>query len=145
MPTDPEKVRINNNLQIPLHELRYRTSRSGGPGGQHVNRTESHVELLWDVRHSPSLSKTQRHRIQQALAGRIDKEGILHLTASERRSQLQNRQAVTRRFAALLREAVKPRPKRVPTRPSAAAKRRRLLQKRLRAEKKQLRRKPEDE
>ena len=142
---DPEKLHISNNLQIPMHELHFRFSRSSGPGGQHVNRTASQVELLWDVRNSPSLSKTQRYHIEQALANRIDKEGVLHLTSGERRSQLQNKHAVTERFVALLREAIKPHKKRIHTEPSEAAKEKRLQEKRIHSEKKQLRSKPVDE
>jgi len=137
-----EVLHVSDNLQIPLRELQYRYSRSGGPGGQHVNRTESQVELLWDVRNAAGLSKTQRHRIEQALANRIDKDGILHLTASQRRSQLQNKKAVTERFVAVLRAAVKPPKKRVPTRPSSAAREKRLQEKRHHAEIKQHRGKP---
>jgi len=130
---DTEKLYVNSSLQIPISELQYRTARSGGPGGQHVNRSESQVELLWDVQHSPSLSKTQRHRIMQTLKNRIDRQGVLHLTSSQRRSQLQNRRAVTERLAALVREAIKPRRKRVPTKPSRAAVERRLRAKRHRS------------
>lgn len=136
----PERLYISDNLRIPLHELRYRYSRGHGPGGQHVNRTASQVELIWDVKNSPSLSKTQRHRIEQALASRIDKEGLLHLTAGERRSQLQNKREVTERFVTLLQEAIKPRKRRIPTAPSEAAKEKRLQEKRRHATKKQLRR-----
>jgi ribosome-associated protein len=142
---DIKRIQISENLEIPAHELRYRYARSGGPGGQHVNRTASRVELIWDVRNSPSLSKTQRHRIEQALSTRLDKEGVLHLTASERRSQLQNKHAVTERFAALLREAIKPHKKRIPTIPSKSARERRLQEKRRHSAKKQMRRAALDE
>ena len=134
---DDEVLHISDNLQVPVSELQYRYSRSGGPGGQHVNRTESQVELLWDVRNASGLSKTQRYRIERALANRIDKDGILHLTASERRSQLQNKKAVTDRFVALLREAIKPPKKRIPTKPSSSAREKRLQEKRHRSEIKQ--------
>ena len=142
---DTQKLAISDNLQIPTSELHYRYSRSSGPGGQHVNRTASQVELIWDVMHSPSLSKTQRHRIAQALATRIDKEGKLHLTASEKRSQLQNKRAVTKRFVELLRMAIRPRKKRIPTTPSLSAQEKRLQEKHRRSEKKQMRRPPLDE
>ncbi len=145
MTTEQETLHISDNLQIPLRELHYRFSRSSGPGGQHVNRTESQVELLWDVRQSPSLSKTQRSRIEQALASRIDKSGVLHLTAGERRSQMQNKRAVTERFVELLQEAIKPRKKRIHTQPSKAAKEKRLQEKRRHSQKKQLRGKTPDE
>lgn len=137
--TDADKLTISDNLSIPTSEIRYRTSRSRGPGGQHVNRTESQVELLWDVRNSPSLSKTQRHRIEQRLANRIDKDGVLHLSSGERRSQLQNKIAVTERFVKLLREALRPPKKRIPTRPSDSAKEKRLQEKRRHSEIKQRR------
>ena len=127
--TDSDKLTISDNLHIPTHEIHYRTSRSHGPGGQHVNRTESQVELLWDVRNSPSLSKTQRYRIEQNLANRIDKDGVLHLSSGERRSQLQNKTAVTERFVKLLQEAIKPPKKRIPTSPSDSAKEKRLQEK----------------
>ena len=142
---EQEFLTIRENLRIPMHELRFRTSRSGGPGGQHVNRSETRVELLWDVRHSPSLSKTQRHRIQQALRNRIDKEGVLHLVSSERRSQQLNKQAVIERFVALFREATMPTKKRLPTTPSEAAKEKRLREKRRRSEIKKARRKADME
>ena len=142
---EQEFLTIRENLRIPMHELRFRTSRSGGPGGQHVNRSETRVELLWDVRHSPSLCKTQRHRIQQALRNRIDKEGVLHLVSSERRSQQLNKQGVIERFVALIREATMPTKKRLPTTPSEAAKEKRLREKRRRSEIKKARRKADME
>ena len=131
--TPPDKLIISDALQIPLSELHYRTARSGGPGGQHVNRTESQVELLWDVAHAASLSPTQRRRIQRALGNRIDKAGVLHLTASSRRSQQQNKREVTERLVRLVRAAIQPPKKRVPTTPSARAKARRLQAKRHRS------------
>ena len=137
--TDAEKLTISDNLHIPTSELNYRFSRSSGPGGQHVNRTESQVELTWDVRNSRSLSKTQRYRIEQALANRIDKDGVLHLTSGERRSQLQNKHAVTDRFVKLLQEAIKPPKKRIPTTPSDSAKEKRLQEKHHHSEIKQQR------
>jgi len=135
--TDTDKLTISDNLHIPMHELNFRYSRSHGPGGQHVNRTESQVELLWDVRNSPSLSKTQRYRIEQNLANRIDKDGVLHLSSGERRSQLQNKNAVIERFVKLLHEAIKPPKKRIPTKPSDSAKEKRLQEKHHHSEVKQ--------
>jgi len=138
---DDTILHIRDNLQIPMRELKFRASRSSGPGGQHVNRSETRVELLWDVRHSPSLSKTQRYRIEQALASRIDKDGVLHLVSGERRSQWQNRQAVIERFVEMVREATQPPRKRLPTLPPEAAKERRLREKRRRSEIKKARKK----
>ena len=142
---EAETIFVNDNLQIPLSEVQFRYARSSGPGGQHVNRSESQVTLLWDVRHSTCLSQTQRHRIEKALAGRIDKAGVLHLTSGARRSQLQNKQAVIERLILLLRAAVRRRKRRIPTRPGAAAREKRLQRKQRHAAKKRLRRKPETE
>ncbi|MCP4165479.1 MAG: aminoacyl-tRNA hydrolase [Chloroflexi bacterium] len=125
---------ITDQVQIPTSELSYRYARSGGPGGQHVNRTETQVELLWDVLASPSVNEDMRLRLMAALANRIDKNGTLHLRSSETRSQERNRQAVTGRFVFLLQEALKPRRKRQKTRISKAAKARRRDQKRRRSE-----------
>jgi len=143
--TDPDILIISDHLQIPVQELQYRYARSSGPGGQHVNRSETQVELIWDVRNAASLSKTQRHRIERVLANRIDKEGRLHLTSGARRSQLQNKRAVTGRFVALVQEAIKRPQKRIPTNPTKAAKERRLQSKRRRSAIKQHRGKPKPE
>jgi len=107
-----EKVlRITNNLTIPLSELRFRFARSSGPGGQHVNRSATRVELLFDVMGSPSLTEAQRERALKALAPYIDSDGVLHLVSAMR---------VPKR--------------RRPTRPSRAAQERRLASKRRRSE-----------
>ena len=131
---------INDELQIPLAEIDFRYSRSGGPGGQHVNKSETQVELLWDIANSPSVSEGQRHRLLTTLANRIDNEGILHLSSGQTRSQERNRQAVTERFVHVLQGALRPRKVRRKTKVSMAQKRRRLEQKRRRSELKKLRR-----
>ncbi len=130
---------------VPLEELTFRFSRSGGPGGQHVNRSATQVELLFDVAHSPSLTEEQRALVMQRLRGYIDADGVLHLVSSSTRSQLRNREEVVRRFAQMMERALRvPRPRR-PTRPTAAARARRLEQKRRRAEIKRLRIRPNGE
>ena len=130
---DDSLLPITDVLAIPTEELSFRFSRASGPGGQHVNRSATQVELLFDVAHSPSLTDEQRAHIQRALASRIDREGVLHLTASGSRSQLQNRQEVVARFQSLLRRALHvPRPRR-PTHPTRAARQRRLEHKRRRS------------
>jgi len=141
---DEHTLSINNQLQIPTSELKYRFSRSSGPGGQHVNRSETRVELLWDVQQSPSLNETQRRILLDALSKRIDAEGVLHLISGETRSQDRNRKTVTDRFVALLHLALRPRPKRKKTRMSKAAKERRLEKKRWQSQKKRLRRRVRD-
>ena len=130
---------VTDNLFIPRAELSYRASRSGGPGGQHVNTSSTRVELVWDVNASPSLTEEQRALVLEKLANRINAEGELQLASSENRSQFRNKEAVTERFAELLREALhvaKPRKK---TRPSRAAREQRLEAKKRRSETKKMR------
>ena len=132
---------ISDQLVIPAAELRFRFSRSSGPGGQNVQRTETRVELLFDVAHSPSLTEDQRRRILQRLAGYIDGAGELRIVSSATRSQLENRADAITRFQMFMAAALRRRKHRVPTRPSAAARERRLTEKKGRAEVKSKRRK----
>jgi ribosome-associated protein len=136
---------INSQLRLPPSEVQYRTTRSSGPGGQHVNKTETQVELLFDVTHSPSLSDDQRRRILSKLKNIIDNEGVLHLTAQSERSQLRNREIVTARFQEVLAAALRVPKKRRPTRPTAASKTRRIENKKRRGQIKQLRRSTPDD
>jgi ribosome-associated protein len=130
-----EKVlRITNTLNIPLSELRFRFARSSGPGGQHVNRSATRVELFFDVAGSPSLTKAQRERALKALAPYIDSEGVLHLVSQTFRSQLRNREEVVERFRTLMHKAMRVPKRRRPTRPSRAVQERRLASKRRRSE-----------
>jgi ribosome-associated protein len=117
---------IPNGLLIPAGELPERFSRSSGPGGQGVNTTDSRVELSFDVAGSDALSEQQRSRVLAALSGRL-LDGVLTITASEHRSQLQNRQAAKARLSRLLTEALAPPPPpRRATKPSRSARQRRL-------------------
>ena len=130
-----EKVlRITNTLTIPMSELRFRFARSSGPGGQHVNRSATRVELLFDVTGSSSLTEAQRERALKALAPYIDSDGVLHLISQTFRSQLRNRKEVVERFQTLMREAMRVPKRRHPTRPSRTAQERRLASKRRRSE-----------
>lgn len=135
-------VRINDRLIVPAAEISYRASRSGGPGGQHVNTSSTRVELVWDVESSAVLTEEQRDRLREKLATRISGEGLLAVSDSTSRSQHRNRQEVTERFAELVREALEvPKPRRK-TRPPRAAAEERLREKKLRSEAKRLRRDP---
>ena len=131
---------INSELYLPQSEVVYRTARSSGPGGQHVNKNETQVELLFDVAHSSSLSDDQRRRILSKLKNIIDSEGVLHLTSQSERSQLRNREMVTARFQEVLAAALRVPKKRRPTKPTAASKAKRLDSKKRRGQIKQLRR-----
>ena len=142
---EPSDLIINTHVRLPLAELRYRFARSSGPGGQHVNKSETQVELTFDVAHSPSLSDAQRQRILSKLKNLIDAEGVLHLTAQSERSQLRNREAVTARLRALLAAALHVPKARRPTKPSAVAKERRIAGKKQRGKIKQLRKGVNDE
>jgi ribosome-associated protein len=135
---------VSDALWIPRAELTYRATRSGGPGGQHVNTSSTRVELAWDVAGSPSLTDAQRALILEKLANRISGEGVLQLSASEHRSQHQNREAVTERFVELVRQALVVPKKRKKTRPSKAAREARLHAKKHRSEVKRRRRSLED-
>ena len=145
MESDPGHIRITPTLRIPASELTETFSRSGGKGGQNVNKVETRVELRFDVAGSPSLSEWQRRRLMVRLANRLDGEGVLRITASEERTQLGNRRRAEARFRTLLREALQPVKKRRPTRPTAASQRRRVESKKVHAKKKRARRwRPED-
>lgn len=140
-----DNVIINSQLIIAGSEVQYRTTRSGGPGGQHVNKTETQVELLFDVTHSPSLTDQQRQRLLAKLKNAVDQEGVLHLTSQSERSQLRNREAVTERFRSVIAAALHEPKKRRPTRPTAASKTKRIEGKKRRGQIKQLRRAAPDE
>jgi len=139
MMTAPDGVFINTHLTIPWSEVQYRFVRSSGPGGQHVNKSSTQVELLFDVTHSPSLSAGQRGRILLKLKNLIDVDGVLQLSAQSERSQLRNREAVTGRFQELLAAALHVPKKRRPTQPTLASNEKRLEGKKRRSRVKQLR------
>ena len=123
-------LHVTDTVSIPMAELQFHFSRSGGPGGQHVNRTATQVELTFDVQGSASLDEAQRARVLGKLKSAIDSRGVLHLTCQTTRSQSRNRAEVIERFQRLLRQALHvPKPRR-PTRPGRAAVERRVQEKR---------------
>ena len=138
--SEATEVSISDDLAIPLSELHFRFSLSGGPGGQKVNRTATRVELLFDVRGSPSLSPHQRDLILLRLAGYIDGQGVLRLVSRSTRSQLLNRREAIDRFRRLVAGSLQVPRRRVPTRPTLAARERRLRKKRARSLLKRMRR-----
>jgi len=136
-------IQITETVAIPPTELHFQFSRSSGPGGQHVNRTASQVELTFDVLGSPSLNEAQRARVLRKLKSYIDTRGILHLTSQTTRSQHRNRAEVVERFALLLQRALHVPRRRIPTKPSEAAEAHRLVQKQRTSAIKRHRRRPE--
>ena len=138
-------IEINRELSIPEDELLFSVSRSGGPGGQHVNKVSTRVTLRFDVLASPSLTERQRNRILRRLATRISREGLLRVACGRHRSQAGNRREVRERFADLVRAALLPEKRRVATRVPRTEKKRRMEEKRRRGRIKRARGRPGDE
>lgn len=135
-------LEVSNQLVIPAAELRWRFSRSSGPGGQHVNTTDTRVELSWDIAGSAVLSEDQRTRLLARLARRLV-DGVVTVTAAENRSQLRNRELALRKLAELVAEGLAPdAAARRPTKPTRGSKRRHLAAKQQRSATKQQRQRP---
>ena len=139
-----EDLVINPRVTIPGDELEYAASRASGPGGQHVNKADTRIQVRWNVVESRALGPIQRQRVLRALAPRLTGAGEIVLASDTHRSQRRNREEVDRRLAQLVREAlVPPKPRRA-TRPTAAARQRRLEEKKKRGRKKRERGKRHD-
>jgi ribosome-associated protein len=137
-------LQVNGSVAVPRSELTWRFSRSGGPGGQSVNTADSRVELLFDLVATTALPPHLKARALERLASRLV-DGVLVVTASEHRAQLQNRKAAEARLVALLAQAIAPPARaRRPTRPSRGAVQARLDAKRHRSQTKRLRRDTDD-
>lgn len=117
-------------------EIKFRTSRSGGAGGQNVNKVSTKVEILFDVNNSNVLTDREKAIITEKLSNRISSEGILSLKCDETRSQLTNKEIVFERFINLIKTAMTPVKKRKPTKPSKASIRKRLQRKKIQSDKK---------
>jgi ribosome-associated protein len=130
-------LRVTRTCEIPLDELEWRFTGSGGPGGQHANTANTRAEVRFDVAASTSLGPRQRARLLARLGP------VVRVVASDERSQARNRDLALERLAARLAEALKVGRPRVPTRPSAAARRERVQEKRRRSEVKRQRARPE--
>jgi ribosome-associated protein len=122
-------IPILPGLAIPLNEISFSASRSGGPGGQNVNKVSTKVTLAFDVAASMTLSNEQKKTIRMKLGTRINKDGVLQIASQRTRSQELNRTDAIERFAELVRRALTPKRARVKTRVPAGAKERRLDEK----------------
>lgn len=131
------------NTSIILSEVQYKAVKSSGPGGQHVNKTASKVEIYFSISTSQGLSEGEKARLLQALSSRLSSENILVLQCSETRSQHRNKTLVTKRLLQLLEDTRKPKKKRKKTKPSRSAIEKRLREKKGRALKKSNRKPPE--
>jgi ribosome-associated protein len=136
-------IEIAAGLTISDGELTFTASRSGGPGGQNVNKVATRVTLAFDVAGSASLLAAQKALILTRLATRISKDGVLRVVSQRHRSQAANRQAALDRFVELVRGALAEEVPRVATRPTRVAKERRVASKKLRARIKETRRRPD--
>jgi ribosome-associated protein len=133
------QINISHSLKIPSAELQFKTSRSGGPGGQNVNKLETRVEVLFDVVNSPSIPNYIRLRLLNKLTSQLDSYGILHVVAQDTRSQWKNKQLAIERLTDLLKSALIVRKKRIATKPTQTAREIRLRSKRTRSQTKRMR------
>lgn len=136
-------ISITNSLSIPESELNFISSRSSGPGGQHVNTTSSRITLVFDIENSSSLNETQKQLIRCRLQNRINSRGELQLSCGEHRSQFRNKEEVLNRFRRLLAEALRPVKKRRPTRIPNSSRRKRAENKKKRSDIKKSRSRPD--
>jgi ribosome-associated protein len=137
-----EELRVSRGLLIPADELREAASRSSGPGGQHVNKTNTRVTLRWNIEASDALSDRQRTRILARLAHRLTGASDLIVHADRARSRTRNRERARLQLAAIVREALSVERTRVATKPSRGAKKRRVEQKKRRSTLKGQRQRP---
>lgn len=128
-----------------LTEISFKTALSGGPGGQHVNKTETKVILEWNLASSTAVSGEEKEVLLYQLKNNLSKEGVFQLSSSQTRSQHKNKKLVVERFLKLIEKSLQKKKKRKPTKPSKAAKLKRLKKKRIQGDKKAKRKKPDIE
>ncbi len=135
-----QSLRITSHRTIAVSEIQFRFSRSGGAGGQNVNKVSTRVELVFDVVHSPSLSERQKALITSRLKSRISSDGCLTISSQESRSQWRNREIAIQKFVALISQAIKQTAPRIATKTTKSSRERRLKGKKLESKKKEARR-----
>lgn len=135
-------VRVNRHVTIPSDEITFRFLPSGGPGGQHANRSSTKAVLEWNVSESRALGPRQRQKVQAALRSRIDSTGTMRLSSDRHRSQLRNREDVVARLGELVARALRPVKQRTATKPTASSRDRRVREKKHRGDIKRARRRP---
>ena len=123
-------------------ELVFSASRSSGPGGQHVNKTSTKVELRFNIPNSALLTDEEKEILLNKLRNKINSDGELIIVSQESRSQLKNKEATLTKFYELIEKALTPEKKRKPTKPTKAAKEKRLEEKRIQSKKKEQRKTP---
>jgi len=138
-------IPIKNGISIPYHELEITTSRAGGPGGQHVNKTETRITIRWNVKETSALSENLKELVLKNLESRLTADGVLVIHNSESRSQLQNKKNALENLATIVRKALFVPKKRMKTRVPKKEKERRLKEKKRRGEIKKGRSKKFDE
>jgi ribosome-associated protein len=134
MDSEPKALIINERLAIPLEEITFTASRSGGPGGQNVNKVSTRITLWFNVLESPSLSAGEKQQILQAFPTRINKAGMLWVSAQQTRSQTNNRELAKERFVQLIQLAFKTNPARKKSRVPRRAQKERIARKKRHGE-----------
>ena len=137
-----EELVIQAGITIPAWELWWTASRSGGPGGQHANKTSSRVTLHWSVANTAALTPTMKQRLERSLRSRLTGDGELLISVDTTRSQHQNRELARERLAEVVREGLKVQRRRVKTKPTRGSQRRRVDAKKARGDTKKMRKKP---
>jgi len=138
-----DDLAVRRDLIIPAREIVESASRSGGPGGQHVNKANTRVTLHWNVRESEALSPAQRARLLARTRDKLTRSGELVVHAGGSRSRSQNREAARARLAEIVNHALRRTRRRIPTRPGASAVDRRIAEKKQRSRRKQNRQRPQ--
>jgi ribosome-associated protein len=138
-------LEVGDTVAIPLDEFQFETSRSGGPGGQNVNKVNSKVQLRWSPAASPSLPEPVKARLLLAVAGRLTREGELLISSTRTRDQARTVDDCLEKLRTLIEAALKPPKSRRATRPTLASKKRRVESKQRRADTKRGRRAPDSD